>query len=228
MRASQRSMLIPSVSALLLVALLGLRIVERAPAGDLQRYKQTTAAEIRAIPFNFGPYFGVDEPVTPAAVELLQANETFQRRYTDLETGEGFTLMIVHCMVAKDMTGHYPPNCYPRSGWVADEPPEAVPLETDGVVIPSTLYHFEKQQGLTPQRMDILNFFVLPTGPQRFAADIRSVNQASTSVGTSQFGAAQVQIMTPREMTPERREAVWEAVLENISEALFVIAEGPA
>jgi hypothetical protein len=34
--------------------------------------------------------------------------------------------------------------------------------------------------------------------------------------------------MTTREMGPEQREAVWETVLDAMSSALFVIAEGPA
>jgi hypothetical protein len=228
MSIPRRSRLIPAASALILASLVTLRVVERAPRVDIARYMETSRAAIDGIPFRIGPYFGVEHSVTPGAVELLQPNRILQRRYTDPETGEGFSLVLVHCGIAKDMTGHYPPNCYPRSGWLSDGPSETVTLDAGGVVIPATLYHFELRQGFSPQRMDILNFFIVPSGPQRFGADIRRVEQASGSAWTSRYGAAQVQIMTTREMGPEQREAVWETVLDAMSSALFVIAEGPA
>lgn len=223
-----RPTVIPAAAAVLLASLLALRVLEQAPRVDIVRYMETSRNAIDAIPYRIGPFLGADRDVTPGAVELLQPNRILQRQYVDPETGEAFSLVLVHCGIAKDMTGHYPPNCYPRAGWVTDGPPDRQTLESEGVVIPATLYHFQMQQGFSPQRMDILNFFIVPSGPQRFGADIRLVEQASGSAWTSRYGAAQVQIMTSRELAPERREAVWQSVLDAMSPALYAIAEGPA
>lgn len=228
MSSPQRTAFIPVVSALLLTGLLALRAVEHAPSVSVDRYMAGAASTIDGVPYKIGRFIGVDRSVTPGTVQLLQPNRILQRRYTDPDTGDAFSLVVVHCGIAKDMTGHYPPNCYPRSGWVSDAPAELVTLDDGGIVIPATMYHFEMQQGVTPERIDILNFFVVPSGPQRFGADIRLVDRASGSAWTSRYGAAQVQIVTGRDMNPEQREAIWNDALRAISPALSAIAEGPA
>jgi hypothetical protein len=128
--------------------------------------------------------------------------------------------------VAKDMTGHYPPNCYPRAGWLEASPPQQVSLEVGDRVLPARRYRFRLEQGVVPSEIDILSFFAVPVGPQRFGPDIRIVDMASRSPAASRLGAGQVQVLTPRDMTEERRAEIWDAVLEAIDPALREITEG--
>ena len=70
----------------------------------------------------------VDWPVAPAAqkekwemppeaVKLLKPNVKLGRHYESLkDSRKQADLMIVQCKSPNDMSGHYPPNCYPQSG----------------------------------------------------------------------------------------------------------------
>ena len=58
------------------------------------------------------------DEVPPEAQELLRPNAIFSRRFQ--RPGEiGVHVLVVHCSDARDMIGHYPPICYPSSGWVS-------------------------------------------------------------------------------------------------------------
>jgi hypothetical protein len=220
--------LAPIVCALALLGVGIWRTVERTPSRDTTAYMARAAARIDEVPYRIGRYIGIDADVTPGVVELLRPNRILQRRYIDPDTGESFSLVLVHCEVATDMTGHYPPNCYPRAGWMSFEEPSTLTLEVVDTVIPARRYRFEKAGGLVPTRIEILNFFVLPTGVQRFGDDIRLVDVVSRSQAATLLGAAQVQIITPAGMDRQRREAIWNEVLETVFPALDEIAGGPA
>lgn len=216
----------PVAAALLLCVLLASRVREQTPSRSAVGYLAGVASEIDAIPYRIGRYVGVDGEVTPGVIKLLKPNRILQRRYVDPDTGESFSLVFVHCGLAKDMTGHYPPNCYPRAGWVEAADMQTVSIEVEDTVIPASMYHFRLEQGIVPAEIDILSFFAVPSGPQRFGPDIRLVDLASRSPSASLLGAGQVQILTPRGMDAEQRDAIWSTVLETIYPALREIAEG--
>lgn len=218
--------LAPLLCAILLAGVAGWRTATRAPSADTSAYMARVAHQIDGLPYRIGNYIGVDASVTPYAVDLLDPNRILQRKYTDPETGEGFSLVIVHCKIAKDMTGHYPPNCYPRAGWVEVAEPEGVTVDVREALIPARRYRYELQRGLFPGRIDILNFFVLPVGPQRFGSDMRLVDRSSRSTAQSRLGAAQLQIITPAEMAEDSRRRIWEQTLDVVYPALAEIAEG--
>jgi hypothetical protein len=218
--------LAPPVAAVLLCVLLATRLWEQSPNVGTEAYMARVAEEVDSIPYRIGDYVGVDGQVTPGVIELLKPNRILQRQYTDPESGEGFSLILVHCGIAKDMTGHYPPNCYPRAGWVESSGMETLPLELTDVLIPARLYHFRLENDPVPAGLDILSFFVVPSGPQRFGPDIRLVDMASRSPSASLLGAGQVQILTSQDLPDERREHIWKLVIQTIYPALSEIAEG--
>ena len=218
--------LAPLLSAVLLCGLLGVRIWEYSPTVGVTEYMARVGAKIDEIPVRIGNYIGVDSEVTPGVIDLLQPNRILQRRYRDPETGESFSLVFVHCGIAKDMTGHYPPNCYPRAGWVEAAAKDTVSLEVQEITIPASRYHFQIERGGIPSTVDILSFFAVPAGPQHFGPDIRLVDKASRSPAASRLGAGQVQILTPQEMSEERRTEIWHAVLEALYPSLREITEG--
>ena len=178
------------------------------------------------MPYRIGRFIGVDAEVPPGAVELLQPNRILQRRFKDPVTGEQFSLVIVHCKIAKDMAGHFPPNCYPRAGWEATEEADTVSLEAADTIVNASLYHFSLDNGLLPTRIDILNFFVVPSGPQRYGSDMRLIDLASRSAAGSRLGAAQVQIITPRGMDEATRESIWAQTMDVALPVLTEIAGG--
>src|SRR5438270_7313246 len=55
--------------------------------------------------------------IPDAAIQLLHPNATVSRRYVNLKNDRKWAdLLIVQCSDPIDMSGHYPPNCYPNSG----------------------------------------------------------------------------------------------------------------
>jgi hypothetical protein len=228
MSTRTRNSMAPVATAVLLVVMLVVRVLEHAPQTGIEDYMTNAARQIDAIPVSIGVYIGVDREVTPGVIELLQPNRIFQRHYSDPDPNNSteFSVVLVHCGSAKDMTGHYPPNCYPRAGWLTAEPSQTVSVAAAELIIPATLYHFEYQQGFAPTRADILSFFIVPTGPQRYGPDIRMVDLASRSTRASKLGAAQVQIITSSDIDQQQRDAIWRAVIEATYPALHAIAEG--
>lgn len=218
--------LAPVVCAVLLAALAAARFWLETPSADTTAYMARVAERIDAMPYRIGRFIGVDAEVTPGAVELLQPNRILQRRFRDPMTGEHFSLVIVHCKIAKDMAGHFPPNCYPRAGWVATKEADAISLEAADTIVNASLYHFSLDSGLLPTQIDILNFFVVPSGPQRYGSDMRLIDLASRSAAGSRLGAAQVQIITPRGMDPATRESIWSQTMDVALPVLTEIAGG--
>ena len=223
---TQRRTYAPVISAGLLLVLAVTRFWMETPSADTTEYMARVAERIDAMPYRIGRFIGVNAEVTPGAVELLQPNRILQRRFRDPTTGEQFSLVIVHCKIAKDMAGHFPPNCYPRAGWVATEKADTVSLEAADTIVNASLYHFSLDSGLLPTQIDILNFFVVPSGPQRYGSDMRLIDLASRSASGSRLGAAQVQIITPRGMDQATRESIWAQAIDVASPVLTEIAGG--
>ena len=89
---------------------------------DAAPYHARAKATIDAFPYIIGYWTGTDVRVPEAAVKLLRPNALVSRRYTNHSPGLGgrgsawADLLISQCADSRDMTGHYPPICYPSSG----------------------------------------------------------------------------------------------------------------
>src|SRR5262245_20175599 len=90
-----------------------------------------------------------DLEMPEAAVALLKPNAKICRQYqTPIRP---FQFLFIQCRDARDMGGHYPPVCYPSSGWVAvmdENRKDPKPLERrmtwviDGKTIIGMEYYF--------------------------------------------------------------------------------------
>jgi hypothetical protein len=133
------------------------------------------------------------------AVQLLKPNALLYREYVrpapapggrDMQAG----LLVVQCRDPEDMSGHYPPNCYPRNG---------EPLEWRGArewkvggfdrPISGTEYRFTGGTLGSPKTTVVYNFFVLPG--RGFVADMEQVREASGDYQRRHYGATQVQVL---------------------------------
>ena len=131
----------PPLAALLLCAMMALGSLDTLRPAEVGPYFEVVAGRIGDIPVKLGDFVGNDVDVTPSAVQLLKPNKLLQRSYVDPWSGRAVTLLFVHCGNVRDMSGHYPPNCYPAHGWrsvtVADT---TVPI--DGGDAHAKLYEF--------------------------------------------------------------------------------------
>lgn len=224
------SWMAPGLAAAMLAALLVLHVFERGTSGNIDQYLARVAEEVDAVPARIGPFLGRETEVAPGAVKLLRPNRILQRRYTNIDSPqqEWFSLLIVHCGVATDMNNHFPPVCYPNSGWKLEGEAEDVVVQVNGMDIPARRYRFQRPDELFAEPMDILSFFVLPSGQVRFGGDMGLVDMSSRYPWTDKLGAGQFQILTPAGMSEEMRGEIWDQVLGAIAPVLYAIAEGPA
>ena len=216
----------PLVALVLLATMLVTGGIDVYAPANADRYFTLVAERIRQIPYQIGAWNGIDEPMTEPARELLKPNELLQRRYHNRDTGESFTLLLIHCKNTRDMEGHYPPVCYPRHGWSMGRTDHVV-LSVDGQQIPANRYSFEKPSRQTAG-MNVLGFFVLPSNEQPYTAGMEALTRASRARSAAGMGAAQIQIITERSMAQSRRDEIVAMVLEEIGPTLRLIARGTA
>jgi len=236
MNTTRGSTYAPLLAAILLAGLLVWHSHERDTSGNVDLYMSTVRQQVRAIKYNIGPFLGSDAVIAPAAIKLLKPNIILQRQYveqdpkTDKST-QWFSLLIVQCGIANDMYGHYPPACYPRAGWVIGNDFDGqsfrdIVVHSGELSIPAREYHFSHEAGVIKKKTDILSFFIVPTGSARFGGDMKLVDMASRAPATAKLGAAQVQILTPADLSDSERKAIWDEVLISLEPVLKTIAEG--
>jgi hypothetical protein len=156
-----------------------------------------------------------DAPLPLAAIQLLKPNAYFYRVYTGrpapapaaaqgqpaaqgqsvaAASASDVGLLVVQCQDPEDMSGHYPPNCYPRNG----KPLEWQALRSwtvpglDQPVI-GMEYRFAGGTFARLESTVVYNFFVLPG--RGFVADMPQVRDASGDYQRRHFGATQVQML---------------------------------
>jgi hypothetical protein len=157
-----------------------------------------------------------DSELPAAAIQLLKPNAYFYRVYTrKVGPPSPAGLLVVQCRHPDDMSGHYPPNCYPRSG-------KATKLERrhewtiPGLEKPIVVmeYHFEGGSVLRPESTVVYDFFVLPG--RGMVGDMAAVRDASGDYQRRHFGAAQIQVIFN---DPKMEEATREAAFKELMKA---------
>ncbi len=216
----------PWATGLILACALGASMAMRERVPDVAPYFDRVATTIRAMPYSVGSWVGRDAEVVAAARELLKPNEILQRRYTRLEDGMWFDVIVVHCGDVRDMEGHYPPVCYRAAGWDVAEGEAATAL-LDGQSIPATEYEvtFRHSRAVGPMR--IVNFFAMPGRGAQFARDMGALNEVARSSAKAQMGVAQIQVLTPVAMDPATRQELMPAVWAMLEPVIQEVVRGP-
>ncbi|MFM2164025.1 MAG: hypothetical protein RL325_462 [Planctomycetota bacterium] len=182
-----------------LAALLGAAWVLSHHAPSDQDQARARAASVRnalgSMPFLAGDWVGTECPLPAGATEILMPTAVLSRRYTELETGRRAMLGIIHCGDVRDMHGHYPPSCYPSSGWRAREGGHdriSVTLEGEAVDVP--LYRFSSVDSAGVAReVSVVAFFVLPEG--LVTAEMEQLRSRAAKLDISRMGVGQVQVV---------------------------------
>ena len=215
----------PWVTLLLLVAL-SYRLPNRvAFDGASARHQAQIAAAMQAVPFFVADWIGEDEAVPREAQKLLRPNATLSRRY-QRPGGMKLHLLVVHCSDARDMIGHYPPICYPSSGWVRVEVPDAdIQLAIGEQRLPIRTYVFRRvREHGVEEAIRVFNAFVLPDGT--VTRDIDDINRQSERLAVSAQGVAQVQIISAAGVSREEASAAASELLAGMPALLETLGIG--
>ena len=185
--------------ALLIMISMGFSRIEPQDKAVVIEYHEHVAELINSIPIDFDGWIGRQVPLPQSAVKLLNPNATVARHYVNREKGVDATLMFVHCKDARDMAGHYPPVCYPASGWLTQEDIPAVDYSFDQQQVP--VYGFARTDREVESKIAIYSLFALPTG--ELTTSMRDVRKLSADYQYRQFGAAQLQVVINGDVSVE-------------------------
>lgn len=192
---------------------------------DAAPYHARAKTAIEAFPYVIGYWAGKDVKVPDAAVKLLQPNVIVSRHYVNQGERWGTVLeadlLIVQCADSRDMTGHYPPICYPSNG----EPllgQRPFTLMCGDVRVQGTEYTFDSQHergGML--RKSVYDFFIVPG--RGIVADIMDVRAAAGDYQRRCFGAAQFQVVMNADLPPEERDAIFSTLIGADSQLIQVL-----
>jgi hypothetical protein len=173
------------------------------------------------VPYRLGPWIGSDVPLPAGATEILHASAVVSRRFDELGTGRRAILGLVHCGDVRDMLGHYPPNCYPSSGYLpCEEGHEPITIRLLAREQPAMLYRFRRVDREGMQReVTVIGTFLLPgTG---VTTDLRLVRAGAGDRRISEQGIGQLQVVLDGLVRRDDAIAVAEDLVERIPAAVF-------
>jgi len=220
--------LIAPLLALAMALGLMLQVRTYAAQDDSAPFHARVRQLVDRIPVQIGHWSGTDGKIPAAAGKILKPNTQFCRHYRHDTTGRQVTMLLVHCRDSRDMTGHYPPVCYPGHGWLMIGEPQHRTMRLFDMDVPFAVYQFSRSDVSRTIQCIIYNFFVLPKGG--LVTGMSDVVSASADYRTRPYGAAQVQVIfdagTPE---AERTEALGEllAPFGPVIDSLHVKDEGP-
>jgi hypothetical protein len=186
----------PLVSIVLMMG--GWFLIDNPLGEDSQilRHRAQIAAQMDEFPYQLDNWWGADVPVPTAAMEILRPNSLVSRRFSRLETSDDVVLALIHCSDLRDMVGHYPPVCYPATGWTLNQDAiEDVQVRLADINVQMRLYRFHRfdQDGLE-QEQTVLSMFLLPNG--LLLTDMQELKGKSTQGrNMSAIGVAQLQMV---------------------------------
>lgn len=184
-----------------------------AAQDDTTAFHAAVREAVDRIPPRIAGMDSVERKAPEAAGKLLRPNKILSRYYTS-PAGAWATLVFVHCADSRDMSGHYPPNCYRGSGWalVGQRVEQTVPLW--GTEVPVAEYRFTRAQFNRTTTWTVYNFFVLPAGG--FVTRMDQVQAASGDYRTRPYGAAQIQVIVDARLPQPERLQLLRTILEPI------------
>jgi hypothetical protein len=224
----KRARIIPTIAAPTLAVALSIAMAIKLgiTGGSVpEGYMRDVAAAVDNVSYATGGWTGSDTPITPSAVDLLKPNRLLQRRYSNLDGAGWFDLLIVHCGDVRDMIGHFPPICYPANGWTKGEQ-----SDEDRAIANTTAttrnYVFSRDEDLRDIGIMVTSVFVVPTDDGLLISPDRNVIERAGRFGeTARRGAAQIQIVTPRDMDEADRHNVIERAFHLVEPLLETIGE---
>ncbi len=174
-------------------------------AEDAEDYHQRVLTLTEAAPTAFGNWTSRPVEIPPSAVELLRPNAILSRTFTDRAGRREASFLIVQCRDARDLSGHWPPNCYKANGYTAVSA-DPVTWTVDGAEFPGIEYVFEIDTAGKSSRIVVSNFMILPG--VGYVRDMHDVREAGADHRRRFFGAAQLQVVTVAAYSDAQRRAI--------------------
>lgn len=216
---------IPAILTVALLMGLTAETLSRPRPGDAEPYHARVKAVVAQMATPQGWTFK-DLEIPSGAIMLLKPNGQICRQYTT--PTRQFQFLLIQCRDARDMGGHYPPICYPASGWVPvmDEQakpnpkPVARPMTWtigDRVIVGMEYEFTGNTDGQTITRT-VDNLLILPSGRDCYVQEMKQIQAAASDYLRQIYGAAQIQLIFDGAVPEnERRELFTQLIGKNMN-----------
>ena len=160
------------------------------------------------------------------SLKMLRANTARAIQYTDQASGASGQFLLIQSKDARDLSGHYPPRCYPNVyGYI-----ERQRIPKQWQALGTTLHGFEYTFAQTDQpnapRWVVMHFFALPNGTT--TGSLPQMREAAADYLRRHEGAAQVQMLFSEALTsPQQREQLFIQTLEAHRALILTILGKP-
>jgi uncharacterized protein DUF3485 len=207
--------------SLLLMIAIGVARINPGNQEKVDAYHERVAQVINSIPIDINGWTGQQVPLPQSAIKLLDPNALVARHYSNKEKNVAATLLIVQCRDTRDMAGHYPPRCYPSSGWMDSEsnPTRMYTLGHFDI----KRYGFQRIAGHVERGISVYSLFVLPTG--EMTTSMREVRRLSANYDFRMYGAAQIQVVIDGEVPEEDHDWILSDMFEIALPAIRAVLE---
>lgn len=182
---------------------------------------------VEGTPDMLGKWRLVKKEEPPAAAQqLLRPNALLARYMVKDDTNTWARLIVVQTRDSRDMGGHYPPVCYPSSGWERDaEWPASKTVTVGDMQIPYQVYTFKQRAFPRDRRTKIYGFFAIPDSG--FRTDIKSVRKAAEDYRVRPFGCAQIQVIVDADTPEDAGERIFVELMSEITPLLNDLSGNP-
>ena len=192
-------------------------------ADDAQSYHNGVKELVATVPIEIDDWVGQEVPIRSGALALLKPNVILSRRYRHRETGQYVEFLLVQCRDARDMLGHFPPVCYPSSGWTVRAKKEEV-WEAEGQRIPGMAYEFYQAFPTHSTTLIVNNLLLLPDG--KMVRSMKAVGRMASDYQKHFYGAAQIQLVFHENVPAGERQQTMQTFLGAIRPIIESIGSG--
>ena len=190
--------------------------------------------QIEQIPETLGHWIKYEDIEIPTgALKILNPNAHMSRIYQRIGAGDSIfaTVMVIHCSDVRDMSRHYPPVCYPRSGWTpVDDGTTDWTIEAAlGREIMGRTYTFTRfgRNGVD-RVITVADTFVLPGGVT--TRDMSDLLHVASRYRNSIEGVAQIQIYFEGDYRNQPSKVIMikmlQELIESLPPSLFEVLDG--
>jgi hypothetical protein len=207
----------PAICAALLIGMVA-ESASRVTPTDAEGYHRRAAMAVESIPTRIGSWSAKPEKIPREALAILRPNVIKCWKYIDSDTTapSGYdrwaSLLVDQCKEARDMSGHYPPNCYRNSG---EELTYQHPRDwtVNGMTISGTEYHFQQTTATESTRTAVYDFLIVPGPGGGICPDMKAVDRAAQDYQRRFFGAAQFQLVMDADLSQTERDEIFKTLM---------------
>lgn len=222
----------PAACAALLIGMVA-ESSSRVTPTDAAAYHKRAKTAVESIPMHIGTWSARQEPVPREALTILRPNVIACWKYVDNDTtnprcyDRWASLLVDQCKEARDMSGHYPPNCYRNSGQelIYQEPRD---WQVNGMTIKGMEYHFRQTTATASTRTAVYNFLIVPSpiAGKGMYRDISGVDKAAEDYQQRFFGAAQFQLVMDADLSQPERDEIFTTLMQPCVPVIKTLMSG--